>query len=216
MTTTPVLHAKPINMAEATFKVIFDPTHGWELVRDAQPALARVLLGHTLWMAAIAPICALYATTQVGWSIGGGDPVTLTVNSAVPIAFLFFLASVTATLCVAKSIQWMAQTYCDPKPLGHCLALASLTATPIYMVGFALLYPILWLNLLIGLPALAFAVHLFYTGVPIMMNIDRERGFLFSSAVLCFGLVTLVALLVATVLLWGSGFSPEFRYGELS
>ena len=215
MNPTSLLHSKPINMAEATFKVLFDPAHGWELVRDHQPGLARVLFGHTIWMAAIAPICALYATTQVGWRIGGGDPVTLTMSSAVPIAILFFIASITATMCVAKAIQWMAKTYCDAKSFAHCLALASLTATPIFAVGFALLYPLLWLNLLIGLPALAYAVHLFYTGVPIMMNIDRERGFLFSSAVLCFGLVTLVALLVCTVLLWGSGFAPEFRYDAL-
>ena len=72
------------------------------------------------------------------------------------------------------------------------------------------LYPILWLNFLIGLPALAYSVYLLYTGVPILMRVEPERGFLFSSAVLAVGLVALVSLLAVTVLLWGSGFGPVF------
>ena len=45
-----------------------------------------------------------------------------------------------------------------------------------------------------------------------MMEVSEERGFLFSSAVLAFGLVTLVALLALTVLLRSSGFGPSFTY----
>ena len=74
------------------------------------------------------------------------------------------------------------------------------------------LQPILWLNLLVGLPVLGYTVFLFYTGVPIMMEIPAERGFLFASAVMAFGLVALVALLVISVLLWSSGFGPSFTY----
>jgi hypothetical protein len=43
-----------------------------------------------------------------------------------------------------------------------------------------------------------------------MMDISKERGFLFSSAVITFGLVALVAMLANTVMLWGMGFAPEF------
>ena len=59
---------------------------------------------------------------------------------------------------------------------------------------------------------LAYTVFLFYLGVPVMMEIPEERGFLFASAVLAFGLVALVALLALTVLLWSSGFGPSFTY----
>ena len=72
------------------------------------------------------------------------------------------------------------------------------------------LQPILWLNLLVGLPVLGYTVYIFYTGVPEMMEIPEERGFLFSSAVMAFGLVALVALLAISVLLWSSGFGPSF------
>jgi hypothetical protein len=72
------------------------------------------------------------------------------------------------------------------------------------------LYPLLWLNLVVGLPALAYTAYIFYSGVPVMMSVSEERGFLFASAVLGFALLTLVAMLAITVLLWGAGFAPAF------
>jgi hypothetical protein len=89
--------------------------------------------------------------------------------------------------------------------------LASYTASPLFVIGLLQLYPILWLNLVIGLPALGYSIYLLYSGVPAMMEIPAERGFLFASAVLAFGLVSLVAMLAVTVLLWGVGLAPEFR-----
>ena len=65
-------------------------------------------------------------------------------------------------------------------------------------------------GMVVGIPALAYTVYLLYTGVPIMMGISEERGFLFSSAVLAVGLVAFVALLAITALLWGMGLEPTF------
>ena len=55
------------------------------------------------------------------------------------------------------------------------------------MVGF---YPILWLDMLVGVTAISWAVYLMYLGIPIVMNIPAERGFLYSSAVLAIALVS--------------------------
>ena len=104
----------------------------------------------------------------------------------------------------------MAKTYGADQPLSQCVVLASYTATPLFLIGVFQLYPILWLNLVLGLPVLAYTIYLFYSGVPIVMEISEERAFLFSSAVLAFGLVTLVAMLAVTAILWGFGFAPQF------
>ena len=58
------------------------------------------------------------------------------------------------------------------------------------------------------MPALAYTVYLLYSGVPVMMGVSKERGFLFSSAVLAVGLVMLVAVLAASAILWGMGVGP--------
>lgn len=49
---------------------------------------------------------------------------------------------------------------------------------------------------------------LLYIGIPVLMEIPKERGFMFSTAILGFGMVGLLGMLVVTVLLWGVGLEP--------
>ena len=192
------------------FGLLVRPKAEWAAIHDRRYGVVRALVGHTVIFALIPAVAGYYGTTRTGWQIGAGDAVRLTEESAIRIAVLYYLAMVAATCCVAWMIRWMSRTYGASQPLGQCYALATYTATPLFLVGLMHLQPILWLNLLVGLPVLGYTVYLFYTGVPEMMEIPPERGFLFSSAVMAFGLVALVALLAISVLLWSSGFGPSF------
>lgn len=187
-----------------------NPSAQWAKIRDRHHSLRSSLLTHTMLFALIPAVSGFYGTTRVGWQIGSGDVTRLTDASALQIAVLYYLAMIAATFSVGWMIHWMSKTYGADQPLSQCYALATYTATPLFLVGFMQLYPVLWLNLIVGLPALGYTVYIFYTGVPEMMQIPPQRGFLFSSAVMGFGLVALVAMLAVTALLWGSGFAPSF------
>ena len=189
-----------------------DPAREWERIRDADYSVADSIAGHTLLLALIPAVCSLVGTTTIGWQGGGAVPVKLTTGSAAQIAVLYYFAMVFATFTMGWMIHWMSRTYGAEQPLSQCVTLATYTATPLFLVGVLQLYPLLWLNLVLGLPVVAFTTYLFYTGVPIVMRIPPERGFLFSSAVLAFGLVALVAMLAVTVILWSQGFAPTFRF----
>jgi hypothetical protein len=43
-----------------------------------------------------------------------------------------------------------------------------------------------------------------------VMGIPKERGFLFSSAVLAIAMVILICLMVGSVILWDMGAAPAF------
>ena len=192
------------------FGLLARPSAAWAAIHDRRYGVTHSLIAHTALFALIPAIAGYIGTTRTGWQIGAGDAVRLTEESAARIAVLYYVAMVAATFSVAWVIHWMSRTYGASQPLGQCYALATYTATPLFLVGLLHLQPILWLNLLVGLPVLGYTVFIFYTGVPAMMEIPPERGFLFSSAVMAFGLVALVALLVISVLLWSSGFGPSF------
>ncbi|MBX2879380.1 MAG: YIP1 family protein [Granulosicoccus sp.] len=191
--------------------LLSDPGTEWESIRQENSSVANLYTGYILIVAAIAPVCALIGTTTFGWKIGIGDAVRLTFPSAIQMAVAFYLAMLVATFCIGKTIHWMAQTYGAEQPLSLCVALAAYTATPLFLIGFIQLIPTLWLNFIVGLPALAFTVFLLYTGVPIVMQIPAERGYLFSTSILAVGLVTLVGLLAVTAGLWGIGVGPRFN-----
>ena len=187
-----------------------NPKNEWVNIRNEGCTIGKCFATHTLLLAAIPAVSGFIGTTQIGWKIGAGPPIKLTVDSALMIAVLYYLAMLVAVGSIGALIRWMGKTYDAERPLSRAIVLASYTATPLFLIGIFQLYPILWLNMIIGLPALAYTVYLLYSGLPIMMEISQERGFLFSSAVLAVGLVVLVATLAATAILWGHGFEPVF------
>jgi hypothetical protein len=187
-----------------------NPKREWEAIRDDECTIGKCYAIHVLILAAIPAISGFIGTTQFGWQLGVGDPVKLTLESASLIAVLYYLAMLIGVYTIGWMIHWMSATYGAKTMLSQCVVLAAYTATPLFLIGIMELYPILWLNMVLGIPALAYSVYLLYTGVPIMMGIPEERGFLFSSAVLAFGLVAFVALLAVTAILWGMGLEPQF------
>ena len=193
-----------------TIGLLTQPTNQWTNIRDAEVSPVGVFFSHTWIFALVGPVCSYIGTTTTGWSVGQGPVVKLTPESAATLAIIFYFAVLVTTFSVAAMVRWMSVTYGASISLGGALALASYSATPMFLIGALVLWPILWMNLLAGLPALAYTTYLFYTGVPIMARIPPERGFLMASAMLAFGLVALVALLAATALAWGFGFAPEF------
>ena len=190
--------------------LLIRPEHEWKSIRKQRGTAFRSYFSHVALLAAIPAVCGYIGTTGAGWQIGAREPVKLTPDSALDIAITYYIVMLVAVFVVGKLIHWMGQTYGSKQALAQGVALAGYTATPLFLVGVMQLYPLLWLNMVVGLPALAYTVYLLYTGVPIMMGISKERGFLFSSAVLAVGLVMLVGLLAATVILWQIGIGPVF------
>jgi hypothetical protein len=191
--------------------LLSSPAKGWEQVKQEGMTIKQCYGRYVVPLSLIAAISAYIGTSLVGWRVGYEDTVTLTGSSALKLSILSFLAMLVVVYVVAKTIHWMASTYDSHRPLEDCFLLAAFSAVPLYLVGITLLYPVPWFIYLVGLPALGYSVALLYTGVPIMMDVNKEKGFLFSSAILAFGLVALVGLIVVTVSLWGFGIGPSFR-----
>lgn len=186
------------------------PEEEWKTIHREQCTITKCYCSHVLLLAAVPAVFGYLGTTQIGWQIGAREAVKLTHDSALTISILFYFTILAAVITVGKLIHWMGKTYGSKQNFPQSVALAAYTATPLFLISVMLLYPVLWLNLILGLPALAYTVYLLYTGVPIMMSIPKERGFLFASAVLAVGLVMLVGVLAATVILWGAGIGPVF------
>lgn len=167
-------------------------------------------LTHILLIALIPAICGYYAAAHIGWSIGAGDPITITQSSAMLLAISMYGAIIAGVFSLAYLMQWMATTF-DARPtFTQCVELAAYAATPVLMVGVAALYPVLWFVALAGMAAVAYSVYLLYSGIPIMMHIPEDKGFVYSSSVVTAGLVLLVSILAGTAMIWTLGFGPEF------
>jgi hypothetical protein len=161
---------------------------------------------------AILPCIAWYhGTTEIGWRVGGGELVKLTPESALKLIAAFYAAMMLALAGIGLAIHWMAGTYGSIASFTRGYAIAAYGATPLFIAGIFGFYPLLWLDMSVGIVAVSWSVYLLYTGLPIVMNVPAERGFLYASAVIAVCLVFLMAMMGATVILWDMGFMPEFK-----
>ncbi len=185
------------------------PKDEWQTIEKRHESLMYSLM-HILVVALIPAICSYYAAAHIGWTIGVGDPIKISQASAQMMAVAMYFALVAGVFALAYLIQWMAKTFDSKSSFIQSLELAAYTATPMLMVGITALYPVLWFVALAGLVAVSYSVYLLYSGVPIMMNISEEKGFIYSSSVVTCGLVLLVGIMAFSVVMWGMDFGLEY------
>ncbi len=185
------------------------PNQEWQEI-DQRHESMMYSLSHIFIIALIPSVCGYYSAVNLGWSIGVGDPIKLTPDSAMFMAVSMYIALIIGVFALSYLSHWMAQTFGATPTFTQTLELSAYTATPIFMVGFAAFYPELWFIVCVGFVGLAWSVYLLYTGVPILMHIPKERGFIYASSVVTCGLILLVCILAATAFLWISGYGPAF------
>ncbi|WP_434926650.1 Yip1 family protein [Shewanella sp. HL-SH8] len=186
------------------------PKQEWQTIEKNHEAL-KSSLSHVLLIALIPAICAYFATAHIGWNPGAGEALFLTSESAMIMSVGMYFGLIAGVLALAYLAYWMGKTFDADPTYTQAVELASYTATPLFMVGLAALYPVLWFIMVVGLFGLAYSVYLLYAGVPIIMNIPEEKGFIYASSVVTAGLVLLVALMGSSVILWSLGFGPMMQ-----
>lgn len=190
--------------------ILTRPDKEWEAIRSDTESTAKLYLGHVLLLALVPALSAYYGTTEVGWQIGDGQIVKLTESSAAQLCILFYGAMLTGIFVIGKFIDFFSLTYGANESEHNGVLLAAYTATPLFLVGIIAVYPVLWLNVISGVVAICWSVYLLYEGLPILMKIPEDRGFMFASSVLTVGLVMLVGLLALSVVIWSVGIGPVY------
>jgi len=189
------------------------PAQAWADIGRSATSVLRALATHTVPWALIPALSWYYGVTQVGWQLGDEPVLKISPDSALKICTLFYLAMLAGVTFLGYMVHWMAATYAASRStFARGVAIATYTATPYFVAGLLGLHPSLWLDIAIGVAVACHCLYLLYLGVPIVMEIPAERGFLFASAVVAIALVGVVAMMGGTALLWDFGAEPRYTY----
>lgn len=200
-------------MLNHLYGLMVQPRRQWQEIAGLSEKGLNRQIPYVIVLALLPALCWYFGTTEIGWNIGrGGQVRTLTSNSALSLVAVFYVTMILAVIAIGYFIHWMAKTYGAKTHPMKGMVIAGFTATPIFIAGAAGLYPILWLDILLATLAVAYAVYLLYVGIPIVMNVPEERGFLFASAVVTVCLVMAVVVMVSTVLFWSFVAAPVFQH----
>lgn len=188
--------------------LLFNPAGEWQKLEPSARRVSNIL--YVVLMALIPAAAWYHGTSAVGWQVGDGETVRLTAGSAARLIVLFYLAMVASVVAIGYFVHWMADNYGARSSLMHGITVAGFTATPLFLTGAIGVFPELSIALPLGILALGWSLWLLYTGIPVVMHVPRERGFLFASAVVAVCLVILIAIMCGSVILWDLGFAPEY------
>ena len=197
-------------MFNHVFGLLFHPQTEWEKIGSLPDKTVKRMLPYPIIMALIPAIGFYFGTTQVGWKIIGDDITRLAPESAIPLTVLFYCAIMGAVVFIGWMVDWMSGTYsADSYPIKG-VVLVGYAVTPIFLAGALAFYPIWWLDIFVATIACSYAARLIYLGVPAMMHVPEDRGFLYASAVFMMALVYMVVVLTATAILWEYVATPTF------
>lgn len=192
--------------------LLFNPSREWPTIRSrADDATTFSTLMDLLILAAIPGICSFVGSVFFGWSLTGHDPVRVTMMSALVMALASWAAIAAGVVVMGLFVHWMEITYGSRRSYSDCICFAIYVSVPLCLTGLSGLYPSIPLSTLAVLLGIAWSAKLLYLGTPLFMHIPSERGFLFSSSIVCVALVMLVSMKVVTVFFWDLGFGPEFN-----
>ncbi len=192
------------------FNLLYSPEQEWQDIAKEDRSILKTYFHFVFPMALIPAVSAMIGASYVGWGLVGEKLVKLTFDNALMLSIAAYFALCIAVMVVAFLIRWMANTYGGNPSLQRCVALSAYSATPLFLVGVIGLYPVLWVDTLLTLVAIAFAVKLLFAGVPILMEIDKDKAFLFANSILTVCMIMIMGLFAITVLFWGFGLAPVF------
>ena len=193
------------------FGLFFNPDEEWKKIAALPDEEIKKRLPFPILMALIPAVAFYWGVTETGWRVLGNDVTRMTPGSAIPISVLFYIALMGAVVFIGWMIHWMSATYrAESFPIKG-VVLMGYACTPIFLAGVFAVYPVWWFDILLATAACSYAMRLIYLGVPPMMHVPEDRGFLYASAVFAVALVYMVAVLVATAILWEYVAMPVFN-----
>ena len=149
-------------MIQHTFGLLFKPGQQWQTIAGLSSKSQHILVLYPFIFALLPATAWYWGTSQVGWTVGAyGETIKLTPASALQVNILFYGAMVGAVCAIGYFIHWMSSTYgAAHSSIAKGIMIAGLTATPLFVTGLVGFYPVLWIDLLIGVIAVSWAVYL--------------------------------------------------------
>lgn len=181
-----------------------------ELARDGSSVAGQLqyCLGV---MILLPPLFAAIGGVLFGWRLGASEPLVLQIEQALVVSFLYLLSLCFGFFSTVVIARWMGKTYGADAPASVYFAFFTVVCAPLSVASVAHLFPHVFLNILVLIPALIWCMTLLYRGLPVALQIPPERGMLMSSALVAWLLVAAVSLLGISTGLWTAGIGPAIR-----
>jgi len=179
------------------------------VAEDSPPILA--LFRYPLLLMLLPPLFAFVGATLFGWRLGAAEPLYLDLTSRIVVSFAYFLAICFGFVTSVVISMWMASTYGANRSAEAHIALLTVVSAPLALASVIHLYPHVFINVLVMIPAISWSMALLYRTLPAVLDTPPKRGMLMASSIVAWLLVGAVSLLGMTAMLWSLGIGTNVR-----
>ena len=191
------------------FRLLLRPAEVFVELSNTRPDPHAIFFKYLVTLALIPPVFAYIGATSFGWRLGAAEPLFLDSGALMLVSIVYFFVLLFGFVSTAVVAQWMAATYDARASMGIHFALVVIVAAPLVAGSVIHLFPDVFLNVVVLIPALIWSMYLLYKGLPVVLRISPERGMLMASALIGYLLVAAVSFLGLTVALWQRGIGPS-------
>ncbi|HBN13864.1 MAG: YIP1 family protein [Pseudomonadota bacterium] len=175
----------------------------------SEPAAMTIMFRYAMWLLLMPPVFSWLGAYFFGWRLGASEPLVLPAATLTLISIGYFIALLFGFISTALISRWMATTYGANRQLGRHYAFVTVIGAPLAFASLGHLFPHVFLNVVILIPAMMWSMYLLYSGIATTFNTVPERGILMASALVGWLLVAAVSLLGLTMWLWVAGIGPS-------
>jgi len=193
------------------YTVLAEPGTVLRELAKSDAGMVRAVLRHLPLFLLLPPVCAALGGNLFGWRLGASDPLYLDAGQSITVSMLYLITLCFGFFSTVLLARWMGYTYGAEVPIENHAALLAVVCAPLGVASLAHLFPHVFFNLLVLIPALIWSMTLLYRGLPVVLGIPPERGMLMSSALVGWLLVAAVSLLGLSAGLWTTGIGPAIR-----
>ena len=191
------------------FRLVLRPREVFQNLSQAHPSATEVFFKLAIWMIALPPIFAYFGSLKFGWRLGATEPHILSKAELAGISLGYFFTLLFGFISAAVVSRWMSAVYGARQSLGIHFAMITVVGAPLVAGSAIHLYPDVFVNIIVLVPILIWSMVLLYSGMPVVLQINPERGILMASALIGYLLVAVVSMLGLSVILWGMGVGPR-------
>lgn len=193
------------------FTLVVAPGTVLRELAKSDTAMAAAVLRFLPLLLLLPPLSAAVGGMTFGWRLGPAEPLHLEAGQSMVIGLLYLLVLCFGFFTTVLLARWMGHTYGVEESLQSYFALFTVVCAPLALASLSHLFPHVFFNLLVLIPAVIWSMTLLYRGLPVVLHIPAERGMLMSSALVGWLLVAAVSLLGLSAGLWTAGLGPAIR-----
>jgi|CXWL01.1.fsa_nt_gi hypothetical protein len=183
--------------------ILMTPAAEWARIRNEDTALAQLLTGYIVPLAAVSALAAVIGTFWItGFFFGGSALITVVVGALIQVGVAALGVFVWGWL-----INALAPNFGAEQNQQKAFQLSAYSATAALVAGISMLLPLL--APLVMLAGLVYSLALLYIGLPIMMKAPEDKRVAYFITIVVVALVAgLVLSYVYSSLMFSMRVSP--------